>query len=131
MVKAEHYPKPQHPCRASLWGFKLMPSCCTEADLLRLQELCASQSSALCIPSHRMMCYAMSQVVSLHCALDDKTKHLINADRLKLMKKDAILVNAARGPVHDEVALVEHLQNNPEFRSPPQMREYQLHVIAR
>lgn len=57
------------------------------------------------------------QVVSLHCALDEKTKHLINKDRLNIMKKDAILVNAARGPVHDEVALVEHLKANPDFRS--------------
>ena len=55
-------------------------------------------------------------MVSLHCALDDKTKHLINKERLNLMKKDAILVNAARGPVHDEVALVEHLKANPDFR---------------
>ena len=56
------------------------------------------------------------QVVSLHCALDEKTKHLMNAERLKMMKPDAILVNAARGGVQDEVALVEHLKANPNFR---------------
>jgi glycerate dehydrogenase len=56
------------------------------------------------------------QVVSLHCALDEKTKHLINKERLGLMKEDAVLVNAARGPVIDEVALVEHLKANPNFR---------------
>ena len=33
------------------------------------------------------------------------------------MKKDAILVNGARGPIIDEKALVEHLKNNPEFRA--------------
>lgn len=32
------------------------------------------------------------------------------------MKSDAVLINAARGPVIDEVALVDHLQSNPEFR---------------
>lgn len=55
-------------------------------------------------------------MVSLHCALDEKTKHLINKERLAIMKSDAVLVNAARGPVIDEVALVEHLKANPNFR---------------
>jgi D-isomer specific 2-hydroxyacid dehydrogenase, NAD binding domain len=56
------------------------------------------------------------QVVSLHCALDEKTKHLINKERLGMMKEGAVLVNAARGPVIDEVALVEYLKANPNFR---------------
>eukprot|EP00890_Picochlorum_soloecismus_P005540 jgi/Picsp_1/5988/NSC_03343-R1_hydroxypyruvate reductase len=57
-----------------------------------------------------------ADVVSLHCNLDSNTKHLINEERLKLMKKNAVLVNAARGPVIDEVALVAHLKKNPDFR---------------
>jgi hydroxypyruvate reductase 1 len=57
-----------------------------------------------------------SDVVSLHCNLDENTKHLINKQRLEMMKPDAVLVNAARGPVIDETALVSHLQKNPEFR---------------
>ena len=60
-------------------------------------------------------------MVSLHCNLDAKTKHLINAERLAMMKPDAVLVNAARGPVIDEAALVAHLQSNPEFRRAPYM----------
>ncbi|GAB4822543.1 hypothetical protein N2152v2_009589 [Parachlorella kessleri] len=55
-------------------------------------------------------------VVSLHCNLDDTTRHLINSERLALMKPDAVLVNAARGPVIDESALVAHLQAHPAFR---------------
>lgn len=57
-----------------------------------------------------------ADVVSLHCNLDANTRHLINAQRLALMKKDAVLVNAARGPCIDEKALVAHLKANPEFR---------------
>ena len=57
-----------------------------------------------------------ADVVSLHCNLDAATKHLINAKRLGMMKPDAVLVNAARGPVIDEVALVAHLKANPDFR---------------
>ena len=55
-------------------------------------------------------------MVSLHCNLDANTMHLMNKERLNLMKKDAILVNAARGPIIDEVALVAHLKANSEFR---------------
>lgn len=56
------------------------------------------------------------QVISLHCVLDSNTHHLINEEMLKAMKPDAVLVNAARGPVVDEKALVAHLQANPTFR---------------
>ncbi len=51
-----------------------------------------------------------ADVVSIHVPLLDSTKHLINADRLKMMKKSAYLINTSRGPVVDEVALVEALK---------------------
>jgi hydroxypyruvate reductase 1 len=57
-----------------------------------------------------------SDLVSLHCNLDKNTHHLINKERLEMMKPQAVLVNAARGPVIDEAALVAHLKTNPEFR---------------
>lgn len=55
--------------------------------------------------------------VSLHAVLDESTHHLINAERLALMKENAILVNTSRGPLIDEVALVEHLRKHPNFRA--------------
>ena len=52
-----------------------------------------------------------ADVVSIHVPLLDSTKHLINAEKLSLMKKTAYLINTSRGPVIDEEALVEALKN--------------------
>jgi len=54
---------------------------------------------------------ATSDVVSLHCPYSADTHHLINAERLAKMKKNAFLVNTARGPVVDEAALVDALKS--------------------
>mmetsp|Transcript_9019 Transcript_9019/g.18209 ORF Transcript_9019/g.18209 Transcript_9019/m.18209 type:complete len:390 (-) Transcript_9019:1975-3144(-) len=56
-----------------------------------------------------------ADIVSLHPNLDKTTFHLMNSERLQMMKKDAILINCARGPVIDEVALVQHCRENKEF----------------
>ena len=49
--------------------------------------------------------------VSVHVPLLPSTKHLINAQSLRLMKKTAYLINTSRGPVVDEAALAEALKN--------------------
>lgn len=51
-----------------------------------------------------------ADVVSVHTPLTDETRHLINAERLAMMKPTAILVNTARGAVIDETALVNALK---------------------
>lgn len=48
--------------------------------------------------------------VSLHCPATPETRHLMNAARLGLMRKDAFLINTARGDVVDEAALVAALR---------------------
>ncbi len=48
-----------------------------------------------------------ADVVTMHVALTDETRHLINAARLKLMKPTVVLINTARGELVDEAALVE------------------------
>ncbi|WP_295471386.1 D-glycerate dehydrogenase [uncultured Pseudomonas sp.] len=54
---------------------------------------------------------AEADFVCLVVPLSDKTRHLIGRRELALMKKSAILVNISRGPVVDEPALIEALQN--------------------
>lgn len=52
-----------------------------------------------------------ADVVSIHVPLLPETKHLINKEKLTLMKKSAILINTSRGPVVDEKALIEALSS--------------------
>ena len=53
---------------------------------------------------------SQSDYVTLHCPLMTETRHLINKERLALMKPTAFIVNTARGPLIDEAALIEALQ---------------------
>ncbi len=52
-----------------------------------------------------------SDFISIHVPLLDSTRHLINAENLKLMKPSAYLVNTSRGPIIDEAALAYVLAN--------------------
>jgi glyoxylate reductase len=52
-----------------------------------------------------------SDVVSLHVPLAPETRHLVDGDVLRRMRRTAVLVNTARGPVVDEAALVEALRD--------------------
>ncbi|HHF1113711.1 TPA: 2-hydroxyacid dehydrogenase [Haemophilus influenzae] len=51
-----------------------------------------------------------SDIVTLHCPLTETTKNLINAETLSKMKKGAFLINTGRGPLINEVALVDALK---------------------
>lgn len=52
---------------------------------------------------------SQSDIISLHIPYNEETYHFIDEDKINMMKKDAILINCARGPVVDNVALVKAL----------------------
>lgn len=52
-----------------------------------------------------------SDFITIHCPLTIDTKHLIDKDRLKLMRPSAFIINTSRGPIIKELDLIEALQN--------------------
>lgn len=55
--------------------------------------------------------FSASDVLSLHCPLTEDTHHVVNSERLSLMKPSAILINTGRGPLVDEQALADALDS--------------------
>lgn len=53
-----------------------------------------------------------SDIVTIHCALTPETQGMIGQEELALMKKTAMLINTARGPIVDEEALYKALKEN-------------------
>ena len=58
---------------------------------------------------------AESDFISIHTNLTPETRHLFDADAFRAMKPTAVLVNTSRGPVVDEAALAEALENDELF----------------
>ena len=56
-----------------------------------------------------------ADVISLHCPLKPETRHLINAAAIEKMKPSAVIINISRGPVIDELALIEALKTGKLF----------------
>lgn len=74
----------------------------------RASETVEKESGAVFIDSVDEL-VATCDLISLHCPGGASTLHLINAERLHRMKRSAVLINTARGPVVDEAALVAAL----------------------
>ena len=79
-------------------------------DTIRAATAVEQEVGAQLLPLDALL--EQSDVVSIHTPLTDETKGIINARALGLMKSSAIVVNTSRGPVIDEPALIEALQNN-------------------
>jgi phosphoglycerate dehydrogenase-like enzyme len=54
--------------------------------------------------------FRQADILSVSCPLTAQTRHLVNAERLALMKPSAFLINTARGPIVDQKALTKVLQ---------------------
>jgi lactate dehydrogenase-like 2-hydroxyacid dehydrogenase len=78
-------------------------------DIKRNEELEKQDAAIFCNTVEEVL--QKADIVSLHVPLLESTHHLINADRLKLMKPSAFLINTSRGQVVDEGALVYALEN--------------------
>jgi glyoxylate reductase len=77
-------------------------------DPNELPEEFSKKYNAFCVPLDELL--RTADIVTVHTTLNPQTYHLISRGQLRLMKKDAILVNVSRGPVVDELALAEALE---------------------
>lgn len=59
---------------------------------------------------HPLMEVLRADIVSLHCPLNEQTRHLINTETLGMMKKGAVLINTSRGGLIDTNAVIEALK---------------------
>jgi len=78
-----------------------------------------------------------SDIVVLHCPLNDSTRGMINYEKLQLMKKSAILINVARGAVTDEGAVADAVESGhlggigiDVFSAEPLPEEHPYHRIT-
>ena len=67
-----------------------------------------SGQSAPRLPLHELL--QQADIVSLHCPLNEDTRHIIDAAALELMQRDALLINTARGGLVDSGALLTALE---------------------
>ncbi len=88
------------------WGVKIM-----YYDIKRMKEF-EKDFPLLEFKENLEDIFQEADIVSLHIPLNKHTEKLVNRDLLKLMKKNALLVNTARGPVVDLEILLDMLENN-------------------
>ena len=76
-------------------------------ELLPLMRQFSASLGVQCVPFDEL--FAAADYVSLHVGLTERTRHLVGARELGLMKRSACLINTARGAIVDEAALVAAL----------------------
>jgi glyoxylate reductase len=86
------------------WGIKIL-----YYDVVRQENIEKQYPNIKFVPKMEDI-FSESDVVSLHIPLLPSTTHIVNENLLKLMKKNALLVNTARGPIIDTEALLKLLE---------------------
>ena len=86
---------------AQAFGMQVMAVSSKSEEMLRPLEICKATGYE--------QLFSEADVVSLHCPLTNETHHLVNRERLTLMKPTAILINTGRGPLLDEQAVADAL----------------------
>jgi len=89
--------------RARAFGMQIYGTDIVEIDHVFIAETGIEMTDLQTLLSH-------SDFVSVNCDLNPTSYHLINRETLVWMKSNAVLINTARGPIVDEVALIEALQ---------------------
>ncbi len=89
--------------RARAFGMRVLGNDIVEIDHVFLTETGVEMTDLETL-------LAQADFVSLNCDLNPTSHHLINARTLAMMKPSAVLINTARGPIVDEVALIAALQ---------------------
>jgi D-3-phosphoglycerate dehydrogenase len=89
--------------RACAFGMRVLGN-----DIVEIDPTFVSESRISMTSLDELL--AQSDFVSVNCDLNPTSRHLVNAERLRRMKSDGVLINTARGPIVDEGALIEALQ---------------------
>ncbi|MGD0876813.1 MAG: phosphoglycerate dehydrogenase [Anaerolineales bacterium] len=89
--------------RARAFGMKVLGN-----DIVEIDHVFIAETGIQMTTLEKLL--AASDFVSVNCDLNPTSHHLINSRTLRLMRKDAIFINTARGPIVDEAALVDILE---------------------
>jgi glyoxylate reductase len=89
--------------RAQAFRMKIIYS-----DPQRLAPEEEKKYKATCLPLDELL--SSADIITIHATLTPQSLHLISGEKIKLIKKNAILINVARGPIVDEKALSEALE---------------------
>ena len=112
-----HFALPTHQLYGSKWGIVGLGAIGREVARLAAAfgcEVCYTSTSGVvreepypALPLTELL--GRSDIVSIHAPLNDRTRGLIGAPELSVMKRSALLINVARGGIVDEAALAEAL----------------------